>query len=93
MLKNGREKGSKGESPLLFSVGNMLGPVHCCSPITCFEAICVTVLGAGCNRQHSGAFAYRCDTHDVSPEKVSGGAVFYKTEGHLLYLPCECQPA
>jgi len=29
MLKNGSENGSSGVSPLLLSVGNMLGPVHC----------------------------------------------------------------
>ncbi len=29
MLKNGSENGSRGVSPLLLSVGNILGPVHC----------------------------------------------------------------
>jgi len=29
MLKNGSENGSSGVSPLLLSVGNILGPVHC----------------------------------------------------------------
>lgn len=29
MLKKGNENGNNGVSPLLLSVGNMLGPVHC----------------------------------------------------------------
>lgn len=29
MLKKGKENGSNRVSPLVFNVGNMLGPVHC----------------------------------------------------------------
>ena len=37
MLKNGSENGSSGVSPLLLSVGNILGPVHCRVPDVHFK--------------------------------------------------------